>query len=160
MTLTAVQRGNLWSIALCALGLLNVIGFYTDSRVLRGIAAASVASPLPKVFSDVDGLEPFASEFTLRAKDSGGRPIERVITPELYAHLRGPYNRRNVYGAAIAFGPKLPDTLWSPILCYGFRGPLRQEFALPTGMTDIAIGIRTRTRGRSDEWILRPHCAE
>jgi len=29
------------------------------------------------------------------------------LTPELYRNLRGPYNRRNVYGAALSYGPVL-----------------------------------------------------
>ena len=65
-------------------------GYITGSVVLRGIGAATAASPLPKVFSDVDGLETFASEFTLRYRDANGIVTEHVITPELYGRLGGP----------------------------------------------------------------------
>jgi hypothetical protein len=45
--------------------------------------------------------------------DRRGQVQEVTITPELYARLRGPYNRRNPYGAVVAFGPLLharPET--------------------------------------------------
>jgi hypothetical protein len=159
MTLSSRERLNLLSAGLCLLGLLNLAGFLMHSTVLRGIALASTASPLPKVFSDVDGLEPFASEFTLHASTREGRTFSERITADLYQRLRGPYNRRNVYGAAIAFGPRLSRTLWEPVLCYGLQGPLRNEFHLPSDMLDVEIEVKTRTAGRKDTWFLNPHCA-
>jgi len=53
-------------------------GYVSGSITLRGIGAATAASPLPKVFSDVDGLETFASAFTLhyRQPDGDVHPLE------------------------------------------------------------------------------------
>jgi hypothetical protein len=141
---------------------MQMTGYLTGSVDLRGIGAATAASPLPKVFSDVDGLETFASEFVLRYRQSDGRLIETAITPKLYGRLAGPYNRRNVYGAALSYAPRLPRELWEPVFCNGFRpeGPLRRELGFGSGVSDIAVAIRTRTRGRSDAWTLEPSCAE
>jgi hypothetical protein len=130
--------------------------------MLRGLGAATAASPLPKVFSDVDSLETFASEFTLRYRKPGRTVVEMAITPELYGRLGGPYNRRNVYGAALSYAPRLPRELWEPVFCYGLgsEGPLRTELGLGSDVTDISVTIRTRTRGRTDVWILEPTCTE
>src|SRR3954464_3791251 len=104
-------------------------GYGTGSAALRGIGAATAASPLPKVFSDVDGLETFASGFTLHYRSGDGTRTDTAITPALYGRLAGPYNRRNVYGAALSYAPRLPRELWEPVYCYGLApgGPLRSE---------------------------------
>jgi hypothetical protein len=137
-------------------------GYLAGSVPLRGIGAATAASPFPKVFSDVDGLETFASEFTLRYRQPDGTLDETAITPELYGRLAGPYNRRNVYGAALSYAPRLPRELWEAVFCYGLRpeGPLRSELGLGSDVTDLSVTIRTRTRGRNDAWTLESSCTE
>jgi hypothetical protein len=137
-------------------------GYIMGSITLRGLGAATAASPLPKVFSDVNGLETFASEFILHYRQPDGTLIEVAITPDLYGRLAGPYNRRNVYGAALSYGPRLPRELWEPVFCYGLhpQGPLRAELGLPSTVTDVSVTIRTRTRGRSDAWTLEASCTE
>jgi hypothetical protein len=60
------------------------------------------------VFTARDGLEGFSASYTLRWEE-GGQTQSLPLTPEVYARLQGPYNRRNVYGAALAGGPFLAD---------------------------------------------------
>lgn len=117
---------------------------------------------MPKVFSDVDGLETFACDYTLHGVAGDGKSFSIHITPELYAHLEGCYNRRNAYGAALSYAPRMPEALWSAVFCYGLRadGPLRREFGLPPGAHGLSVEIRTKTIGRSDSWMLRPACIE
>ena len=95
------------AIALTALGLAQMIFDASGLPALAGIAAATGASPAPKVFSSARGLETFSSGFALELHYSDGRSTRTELTPELYARLRGPYNRRNVYGAILAYGPVL-----------------------------------------------------
>jgi hypothetical protein len=142
---------NTAALALLVLGSLQMIGAATGNRVLRGVGAASAMSPLPRVFSDVDGLETFASEFTVRYRDARGDAHELAITPD---------NRRNVYGAALSYAPMLPEGLWTSVYCYGFApdGPLRRELGLSPDDTHLTFTIRTRTRGRSDQWTYAPRC--
>jgi hypothetical protein len=156
------KTANVLALFITALGCTQMVGYFTGSRVLRGIGLASVAAPLPKVFSDVDGLETFASSFTLHGVNAHGTPFELPITPEIYARLEGCYNRRNVYGAALSYAPRMPEPLWSAVFCYGLKpgGPLLREFDLPPGAHELTVEIRTKTRGRSDVWILRPDCAQ
>lgn len=159
------RRGVRWrncaAVMLGAIGCLQMLGYVTGSRLLRGIGAATAVSPLPKVFSDVDGLETFASEFTVRYRDAHGTITERRITPELYGRLAGPYNRRNVYGAALSYAPRLPLPVWESVYCYGLDrdGPLRSEMGLGPDAREISVTIRTMTRGRTDTWLLESACA-
>ncbi|HEY1582492.1 MAG TPA: hypothetical protein VGF73_05295 [Chthoniobacterales bacterium] len=120
--------------------------------MLRGIGAASVVAPSPNVFCDVNGLEGFASTFTLQFRSGSGPAREIAITPELYSRLRGPYDRRNAYGAALSYGPKLPDSLWRSVYDYGWKenGPLRRELGIPNENVYVVTVIRTETRGRHD----------
>jgi hypothetical protein len=132
-----------------------MVGDMFNVLPLKGIGAASSIAPFPKVFCDNQGLEGFASEFTLTAEGPSGI-TNMVLTPESYSRLKGPYNRRNVYGAALAFGPKLPHELWHSVFAYGLGpgGPLRHELGLPTDTTNVVVTIKTKTAGRSGQWIL------
>lgn len=122
---------------------------------LKAIGAASALAPCPKVFCDTKGLEAFASEFFLRF-ETNGVTTQLKLTPELYAKLEGPYHRRNVYGAALSFAPRLPEPLWRAVFDYALapQGPMRVELGLPPNATNLTVLIRTKTRGRADEWAL------
>jgi hypothetical protein len=129
-------------------------GDILGSNALKGIGAATGMAPCPKVFCDINGLEAFASSFQIIAE--GEETVSIQITPELYARLRGPYNRRNVYGAAIAAAPRLPKAMWQSVFCYAFRpdGTLRRELALPRNTKRIYLAVRTNSRGRDDYWLF------
>lgn len=144
-------------VLLFAVASLQIVGYVVGSQALRGLAAATAAAPLPLVFSDVRGLEPFASKFTFILDDADSIPI----TPELYQRLQGPYNRRNVYGAALAYAPRFPAPLWEAVYCHGFRpgGVGRKEFGISDDVS-VKITIETRTAGRTDSWLLSPACAQ
>jgi hypothetical protein len=98
---------KLRAYALLGLGLMQMTGDLLGVPALKAIAAATTASPAPKVFSSVRGLETYSTRFSLRWLEPSGRAQSLVLTPEINARLRGPYNRRNVYGAVLAYGPVL-----------------------------------------------------
>jgi len=81
---------NYIAFALCLVGSLQILGHITGVKALKGFGAATAASPYPKVFSDVEGLETFASEFTLHVMRKSGELWEKKITPEVYQKLKGP----------------------------------------------------------------------
>ena len=95
------------AVFLLLLGLLAMAGDLAGLERLKGFGAATVASPAPKVFSAVRGYETYSTRFFVEWTDREGTDHSVELTPELYARLRGPYNRRNVYGAALAYGPVL-----------------------------------------------------
>ncbi len=92
---------------LLIVGLLQMSGDLLGSPALKGIGAATGCSPAPKVFTVVRGMEAYSTQFHLEWTDRRGVTHERQLTPEIYARVSGPYNRRNVYGAVLAAGPVL-----------------------------------------------------
>ncbi len=153
-----VERLNLVALIILIFGFSQMIGYVLDIPPLRGIGAASTIAPFPRVFSDADGIETFALNFILEYRDSGGNPKRLGITPEIYSRLEGPYNRRNVYGAALSYGPtpRFPQRLFNQVFEYAFvePGPLRAEFGIPQGATDFQLLVTSKTKGRPDHWRL------
>lgn len=148
-------------IVVGAVGLFQIVGDLTGNKVLKGIGACLVASPFPKVFSDVDGLETFASDFKVIYRLPDGAETTLAITPQVYQRLSGPYNRRNVYGAALSYAPRMPQRLWESVFCFGLKpgGAMRGEFGIPDEAKNLRVFIATKTRDRSDVWTLEPDCA-
>ncbi len=79
----------------------DVVGF----GKLGGLLAATGAGPAPKVFTAYGDFEPFSTRASLSWVDRHGTPQQLALTSEVYARLRGPYNRRNPYGAVVVFAP-------------------------------------------------------
>lgn len=142
---------------LLALGLLQMLGSITGIAALRGIGAASAASPAPKVFTTVRGLETFSTRFELSWHDTDGAERSIVLTPDLYAGLRGPYNRRNVYGAMLAYGPILATDaqtsgMYREIARFALCGdaPVLRDLGLDPPLIGEPITIRYTPRPGSD----------
>jgi hypothetical protein len=121
-------------------------------------------SPAPKVFSAVDGLETYSSHFFVEWVDAEGEIRSVPITPERYARLEGPYNRRNVYGAAIAYGPVLAaDARTRPLLSAVQRAslcgeaPLLAELGIHRDEDAGPLWVRVEPRSRpvGARWTTR-----
>jgi hypothetical protein len=137
--------------------LLERAGAVSAGRPLKGVGAATTASPAPKVFSAVHGLETFSTRFTLEWRDRDGRSQSLPLTPEVYARVRGPYNRRNVYGAVLAYGPVLATDertrpLFESVARYALCGdaPLLRELGVDPADVDGAVRVRYEPRVGSD----------
>lgn len=141
------------------IGFLQTIGFLTKIKPIRSLGIVTAASPLPIVFTEVKGVETFASDFYFRWNNESSEVQEVKVTPELYSRLQGPYNRRNIFGAAIAYGPVLPEKVWQPILNYGLcNNILTEELDLPIDKESFSLYIKTRTKDRTDDWTLKTDC--
>ena len=88
---------NIAAIGLLVLGLAQMAGDLANLAALKAIAAATGASPAPKVFSAVKGLEIFSTRFLVEWHDRTGKAHSLELTPKVCARLQGPYNRRTVY---------------------------------------------------------------
>ena len=95
------------ALALLILSLAQMATDLVGFDALAALAAATTASPAPRVFSAVDGLETYSTRFFIEWTDRDDVAHSLELTPQVYERLRGPYNRRNAYGAAIAYGPVL-----------------------------------------------------
>lgn len=94
---------------LLTIGLIQMGGDLCGLQKIKGLAAAWGASPCPKVFTTINGLETFSSRYFLSWKNENQETVQIEITKDLAKHLKGPYNRRNVYGALLSHGPILKN---------------------------------------------------
>lgn len=138
-------------VFLVMLGLLQMAGDLVEKyinapagRALKGVGAATTAAPAPKVFSSVRGLETYSTRFYLEWADRAGVERSLLLTPEIYGRVRGPYNRRNVYGAALAYGPVLPESLRDPVMRYALCGEAALLRELGIDPDDVAGRVRIR----------------
>jgi len=103
-----MTRGDaLVAVTLIGVGCLQMTGDVLRIPVVKAIGAATSASPAPKVFTAQDGFETYANRFFLEWFDPDGTQRSVQLTPEVYASLKGPYNRRNVFGAVFSYAPVL-----------------------------------------------------
>jgi hypothetical protein len=156
-------------IALLALGLLQMTADLLHLRALKGLAAATAASPAPKVFSSVRGLETYSTRFFVEWIDNSDAFHSTEITPSRAAGLRGPYNRRNVYGAVLAYGPVLQSDpalrpMFEAVSQYALCGdaPLLRELGIDSAPIRGTPRIRLETRSGSQvgnlPMVFEPSC--
>ncbi len=103
-------RNLIAPVLLVVVGIVQMAGDLLDIPAVKAVGAASVASPAPKVFTAHKGFETYSSFFYLTWVDRDGTPREMKLTPEIYRGVRGPYNRRNAYGAALSYAPVLQSS--------------------------------------------------
>lgn len=157
------------------LGLGQSIGYVFNMPKIRGLSFATVASPLPLVFSVApNGMETFSLTFRMQVyerlsttcNDSDACVLDHltmdtVLTPKLYGTLNDkPYNLRNAYGALFSHGPffqdektiALRDRVLKRSLCD--NGPLARAFNLPHNTSRIVVHVHSNTKTQ------RPHQAD
>ena len=150
------------AIVLLVVGMSQMTGYVTGLRALRGVGLASGVSPFPKVFCAADGYEAFAATFFVEGDQLDGQLWSRKVDPECYSQMRGRYNRRNVYGAALAFAPRLPEELRDAILGEALKpgSALRRELEVPNGLSDVRVRIVPRDGESEGPWIFPKPCDE
>jgi hypothetical protein len=87
----------------------------------------------------------------------------------MYARLRGPYNRRNVYGAVLAYGPVLSTDpagrpMFEAVARYALCGdaPLLRELGIDPALVAGHVRLRLQPRPGADlrgqPLTLEPPC--
>lgn len=110
---------------LIGIGCAQMAGDVFGIQALKAFGAATGASPAPKVFTAQNGFETYANRFYLEWWDATGAKQALELTPEAYSSMRGPYNRRNVYGAVFSYAPVLDA---NPLTRPMFRTVLQRSF--------------------------------
>jgi len=136
-------------VILVAVGLANSVAELTRAVWLARFARASVASPLPRAFSQSGSLAGFARDITLEITKADATVERRTESTEFFADLPGPYERRVIYGSALSFAPASPLPVFNSILEYGFchSGPLAAKLGLREPLQRIVVVGRSRTTG-------------
>ena len=144
-----MKQGAIAAGLLLALGLAQMAGDLLHIPSLKAVAAATGASPAPKVFSAVKGLETYSTHFYLEWDVGHGGTASVELTPTLYSRFRGPYNRRNVYGAALAYGPVLigdprARPMLDSVLRFSLAGdaPMLRELGIDDAGRNSKVRIR------------------
>ncbi len=157
--------------ALAFVGLFGMAAYASNVPELKGLAAFTTASPSPKVFTTVDGLETFSTKFWVTYTDENG-PQVLEVTKELYPSIQGPYNRRNVYGGVLAYGPVLAtnpttkpmyDAAAQFALCPGGRGDAKilRELGIRGEIHDVEVHYAPKEgTPESIPRVLRPDCGK
>lgn len=156
-------------VLLVALGTLQSFADVLAMPRLKAVFAATQVSPAMKVFTAHQGYETHAARFAITWIDADGDSQRLSVDPEVYRNVRGPYNRRNVYGAALAYGPLLrADPKLQPmqesVMHYAFCSPgaLRSDLGIPREVADLTIHVLpTRPPERADlEFSWEVDCNE
>ncbi len=149
-------------IFLVVLCLAQMTGDVLGISALKGIAAATTASPAPKVFSAVRGLETYSTRFSIECRDASGSERILELTPEVYGSIRGPYNRRNAYGAILAYGPifasnPVTQPLFESVARYALCGdaPVLVELGIDATAAVAPVRVRLEPLPSSDVGDLR-----
>ncbi len=146
---------------LLGIGCLQMLGDVTGSTTLKALGVLSHASPAPKVFTAQQGFETYSPRFYVWAYPDDRDPVRLHITPAVNARVRGPYNRRNAYGAALSYGPVLAragatrpmfETVFEYALCDP-RGVAR-EIGVPDA-TRYAVEVVPRSARARVTWPTR-----
>jgi hypothetical protein len=95
------------------------------------------------------GLETYSAVYFIEWSDASGKAHSVRLTPELNENFQGPYNRRNIYGAALAFGPVLAaNPKAKPMLMQVLRkalcgdAPILRELGIDTSGLVQPVRIR------------------
>ena len=145
-------------VLLVALGTAQALADVLAMPKLKAVFAATQVSPAMKVFTAQQGYETHAARFAVTWVDADGALQRLSIDPSVYRNVRGPYNRRNVYGAALAYGPVLRAdpklrAMQESVMHYAFCSPgsLRSDLGIPRDAAELTIHVLpTRPPERSD----------
>jgi hypothetical protein len=160
------RRDRVVWVFLVTLGCGQIVAEALGMPRVKAVAAALQVSPAMKVFTAHDGYETHAARFSLSWDDAAGEAHVLALDPHSYARVTGPYNRRNVYGAAFAYGPLLradprllglQESVMHFALCE--PGVLRAELGIPADARRLAARVSpVRATGRDDlpmSWEVR-----
>lgn len=170
---------NLVSFCLLIIGLIQPIGYLFDQPAIRGLGAITTASPLPLVFSAYNGVETYATSFKIDLYfepilDDQGYPINTFrsidLTKAIYSGIKGPYNRRNVFGVLFSHGPffvnpglvQLRDHLLRYALCEdGLQLRNREHTLTEDLILDLILDraeIKVRSNTQNGTWSIWVRC--
>ncbi len=121
------------SLFLITLGTFRPIADLFGLEAVSAVGTALNISPSMKVFTSHNGYETFSSKFFIHLTWNDGLLESHEISHSLYKKLKGPYNRRNVYGAIFSYGPLL---ITSPYTKPMFDNVTQNGFCKSTRLLD------------------------
>jgi hypothetical protein len=154
------MKNSLVFCLLVAVGCIQFVGDLAHLPTLKGLGFALHASPAPKVFTSQQGFETFSNRFYVQWRDDHGYHHDTELTRRRYAGLRGPYNRRNAYGAVFSYGPILAAStttqpMYQAVVRHAVCGGILAEVGIEPAF-DQPITIRVEPRDPLSRALDRP----
>jgi sterol desaturase/sphingolipid hydroxylase (fatty acid hydroxylase superfamily) len=146
---------------LVMIGSLQSVGYILNMPTLKLIGHATMASPLPLVFSAYEGVETFSSRHNLSLMYNETGPGSATTVPvdihQFYRSIGGCYNRVNAYQILFTHGPFFKDKRWQDIrnrvFDYALCDPVVRKFDflrgrlvgfdLTTQAVSVSGGVKT-----------------
>jgi hypothetical protein len=151
-------------VLLVTIGSLHIVGYSLNNEAIKGVAFATSSSPLPLVFSAYNGIETFSTSFEFNVVTKNYTKINMCMDNKLYSKLKGPYNRRNVFGVIFSHGPFFNKLNMikkrQQILYWGFcyPGSLASEFGI-NSIFNTTVLIKSKTIGNENKlWKMAVNC--
>lgn len=148
------RRTKIYAALLLVIGSAQMLGDLTGQVWLKALAAVTMASPCPKVFTSHKGLETYSTRFFLEWLDKQGETHSLELTPEVYSNVAGPYQRRNIYGAVLALGPVMVGDrymlpMFESVSRYALAGnaPLLRELGIDPATIEGNVKVRYEAVG-------------
>ncbi len=140
--------------AVTCLGLASVVGTLVEpmaprlGAMIAGIGKVSLMSPFPKVFCAMGDTEPWTWEHTLTLTWADGSETAVPLDREAARRHIGPYQYRNATGAAVAYGPWLPeDTVTAALTWTACEDPsFLAVLGLPADPSPVAVRVDSNPR--------------
>jgi len=158
------RKEKFFSGLIILIGSLSMLGTIMNADAIKGIGFMSTASPLPLVFSKFRGVENFSSDYYMDVRFKDGEIKSFKITPEIYERATGPYNRRNPYGAVLAYGPMLTKPneiiLRDKVMQYSAcgKGSFMREIGVSKPIEHIIVTVKSKTVAKP-VWNFEVNCS-
>lgn len=150
---------------LVILGSLSTFAYIKDDDLIRGAAFSTAASPLPLVFTAYNNVETFSLSFDVNFVTKNDSQLHVTMDKEMYNKIQGPYNRRNIFGATLCYGPFFdkPNMIQmrQQILHWGVCQPgnLIKEFGITDEIKEATFLVRSKTKGnKGKHWKMHVNC--
>ena len=164
---------------LMLIGCLSTIGLIFNSPTIRGIGFMTGSSPLPFVFSHSNGYETFSTtydhiltpkkgslqtldfvnnfdaDFTTIFDENNNMLMSIEMDHKFYENLDGPYNRRNMIGVILSYGPFFDKENMIEIRDQVLNWGLCEDHLLPEVGIDLNVGqadiiVHSKTKGNEE----------
>jgi hypothetical protein len=144
------------------LGLISCLAFVFNSSFLRFVGAVSASSPLPVVFSEVLGYEPFATDVHFQIRSRSLKNYSRLLSSRHVAQISSYESFRSVFRNSVLLAPRLSreyvERSLQELACN--QNYLARVFDINEPIVSATMNLRSKTTGHLEQWNWEVRCRE
>ncbi len=152
-----ITRQNLLALSILPLASLAMLGEIIQLPKLKALGLASGIAPFTKVFCTAndqatgESYESFNLQFQIHYTSADQLDHTLTLSPTESEKIHGPYNRRNVYGATLAYAPAMTAAQRDQFIHYALvhPGQLARELDIPANAKINAVTITSHDNEKS-----------